>query len=98
MLKSKHFPLSFASSLLATEPELRVLLLVRDPRGVLTHSKQVGQDVQIVTLSKSEPNLRSPPVPRCCLLGAGPRLGRGAAAGHRVPRQVPARQVRGVDI
>ena len=43
MLKSKHFPLSFASSLLATEPEVRVLLLVRDPRGVLTHSKQVGQ-------------------------------------------------------
>ena len=42
VLKSKHFPLSFASSLLATEPEVRVLLLVRDPRGVLTHSKQVG--------------------------------------------------------
>ena len=42
MLKSKHFPLSFASSLLATEPEVRVLLLVRDPRGVLTNSKQVG--------------------------------------------------------
>ena len=43
MLKSKHFPLSFASSLLATEPELRVVLLVRDPRGVLTHSKQVAE-------------------------------------------------------
>ena len=60
MLKSKHFPLSFASSLLATEPELRVLLLVRDPRGVLTHSKQAGQDKKIVTF---EPNLHSPPSP-----------------------------------
>ena len=48
-----------------------------------------------MTLSTPDPNLHSPPVSGCRLLGAGPRLGRGAAAGSRVPRQVPARQVRG---
>ena len=76
MLKSKHFPLSFASSLLATEPEVRVLLLVRDPRGVLTHSKQVGQDIKIVTF-EPEPNLHSPSSPRL------PPARRWAATGTR---------------
>ena len=45
VLRSKHFSLNFAKELMQAESDVRVVYLVRDPRGVLRHSKLKPQKV-----------------------------------------------------
>ena len=45
VLRSKHFSLNFAKDLMQAESDVRVVYLVRDPRGVLRHSKLKPQKV-----------------------------------------------------